>query len=369
MEYAIIAIIVITSLALGFFLNSFLSNNKNKSDNDILSKNIQHLLELQKKDWDKGQSDFKGIIDPLKENLMKLDKQVREIETKREGAYKSLEKELEQLGKFQTQLQETTYGLENALKSSSARGRWGEIKLKNIIELSGLQKHVDFFEQTTSHGDSGTIRPDLIVNMPNEGNIIIDSKAPLKAYLEANETNDKDKASDLLKEHSRAMRKFMKSLSQKSYWTQFKNSPDLVIMFIPLESALYASFEEDKDLFDDALKNKVLIVSAVSLLALLKAISFGWMQVKLDENTQLIANEGRLLYDRFIKFHLMFEDIGKKLNTAMGSYNKALGSIKSRIIPSMNRLKDMGAGSDEIQTSDLLDFESELDEQEESTLS
>tara|TARA_B110000263_G_C14869748_1_gene312425 strand:- start:22 stop:495 length:474 start_codon:yes stop_codon:yes gene_type:complete len=149
----------------------------------------------------------------------------------------------------------------------------------------------------------------------------------------------------------------MRSLSQKAYWAQFDNTPELVVMFIPLESALYSAFEQDKNLFDDALKNKVLIVSAISLLALLKAVSYGWMQVKLDENTQKIADEGRRVYERFIKFLSLFEDIGKKLNTAMGSYNKALGSMQSRIIPSMRRLKDMGAGSDEIEDSNLLDVE------------
>lgn len=363
MEYAIIVII---SLLVGFFLSAFIYNKFNSSiNNDTLSKNIEHLLELQKKDWDKGQSDFKGILEPLKENLTKLDKQVREIETKREGAYKSLEKELEQLGKFQLQLQETTYGLENALKSSSSRGRWGEIKLKNIIELAGLQKHVDFIEQTTSHGEDGIIRPDMIVNLPNGGIIIIDSKAPLKAYLDANETKDGEKENELLLDHSKSMRQFMRTLSQKSYWSQFENSPDLVVMFIPLESALYASFERDKDLFDDALKSKVLIVSAVSLLALLKAVAYGWMQVKLDENTQRIADEGRLVYDRFVKFYGLFEDIGKRLSSAMGSYNKALGSMRSRIIPSMKRLKEMGAGSDEIESSELLDIELESSEKDE----
>tara|TARA_B100001123_G_C15149401_1_gene962881 strand:+ start:39 stop:1127 length:1089 start_codon:yes stop_codon:yes gene_type:complete len=355
MEYITILAICLFSLIVGFLLSFFFTHRD--STNNHSEKNLEHLLELQRKDWEKGQSDFKGLIDPLKENLKELDKQVRDIEKKREGAYKSLEKELEQLAKFQEQLYSTTQGLENALKSSSSRGRWGEMKLKNIIELAGLQKHVDFIEQVTAHGEDGDIRPDLIVNLPNGGAIIIDSKAPLKAYLESSETNDEDKSKDLLLEHSKSMRNFMRSLSQKSYWSQFDNTPELVVMFIPLESALYSAFEQDKNLFDDALKNKVLIVSAVSLLALLKAVSYGWMQVKLDENTQKIANEGRLVYDRFIKFLSLFEDIGKKLNTAMGSYNKALGSMQSRVIPSMRRLKDMGAGSDDIEESNLLDIE------------
>tara|TARA_Y100001970_G_C14232607_1_gene859616 strand:+ start:1157 stop:2257 length:1101 start_codon:yes stop_codon:yes gene_type:complete len=362
MEYAIIVII---SLLVGVFLSTFIYNKSNNSlNNETLSKNIEHLLEIQKKDWDRGQSDFKGILEPLKGNLEKLDKQVRDMEAKREGAYKSLEKELEHLGKFQSQLQETTHGLESALRSSSSRGRWGEIKLKNIIELAGLQEHIDFVEQTTTHGKDGTIRPDMVVNLPNGGVVIIDSKAPLKAYLDANDTQDDSLKQKLLLDHSKSMRQFMKSLSNKEYWSQFSESPDLVVMFIPLESALYTSFEYDKDLFDDALKSKVLIVSAVSLLALLKAIAYGWMQVKLDENTQKIADEGRLVYDRFVKFYGMFEEIGKRLTSAMTSYNKALGSMQSRIIPSMRRLKEMGAGSDNINNSDLLDVEVSQDEKE-----
>ena len=359
MEYTIISVIsVVVGALISFFILNKL-NDKNKSN-----QNIEHLFELQKKDWEKGQSDFKGIIEPLKENLRDLDKQVRSIESKREVAYKSLEKELEQLGKYQQKLQDTTQSLENALKSSSSRGRWGEIKLRNIVELAGLQKHVDFIEQKTAHGDDGDLRPDLIINLPNGGTIIVDSKAPLKSYLEANEENNHDIIKDLLSQHSKSTRAFMRSLSQKSYWSQFENSPELVVMFVPLEAALYSAFENDKDLFDDAMKNKVLIVSAVSLLALLKAISYGWMQVKLEENTQKIADEGRLLYDRLSKFYSLFEDIGKKLNTTMGSFNKALGSMKTRVFPSVNRLKEMGAGSQDIKTSSLLDIETKLESDE-----
>jgi len=351
MEYIIISI---TAVIFGFFLSQWFINRAERNDS-----NIEHLFSLQRKDWEKGQSDFKGLLDPLKENLNKLDQQVRELETKREGAYKSLEKELEQLGKFQQQLYSTTQGLESALKSSSSRGRWGEMKLKNIIELAGLQKHVDFIEQITKHGEDGDIRPDLVVNLPNGGNIIIDSKAPLKSFLRSNESNDNDNVKDLLLDHAKSTRNFMRSLSQKSYWSQFDNSPELVVMFIPLESALYSAFEYDKNLFDDALKSKVLIVSAVSLLALLKAVSYGWMQVKLDENNQKIADEGRLLYERFTKFISLFEDIGKRLNMTVASFNKAIGSMNLRVLPSMKRLKDMGAGSEEINEGNLLDINME----------
>ena len=357
MEYSIISII---SVALGLLLYHFLLNKKEDSRSGNLSKEIKYLLEIQRKDWEKGQIDFKGVVNPLQENLKTLDKQIRDIETKREGAYKSLEKELEQLGKAQKELHNTAYDLESALRSSSTRGQWGEMKLENIAKLAGLQKNIDYSTQQTIHRDGADIRPDMIVNLPNRGFVAIDAKAPLKSYLSACESKDPDKQKEELVKHSKSTRTFMRSLYQKEYWSQFEDSPELVVMFVPLESALYAAFENDKDLFDDALKHKVLIVSAVSLLALLKSIHHGWMQVQLDENTQKIADAGRNLYDRFSKFNLMFQDIGKKLNTAQTSYNKAASSMNSRLIPSMKKLKDMGAGSDEISQSELLDVQEEI---------
>ena len=167
------------------------------------------------------------------------------METKREGAYKSLEKELEQLGRAQKELHDTAHDLESALRSSSTRGRWGEMKLKRIVELAGLQKHVDYDDQVTTQSDDSSIRPDMVVYLPNKGIIVIDSKAPLKAYLDSSEQDNPDIAKELLIKHAQATRAFMRSLHQKSYWSQFENSPELVVMFVPLESALYAAFEND----------------------------------------------------------------------------------------------------------------------------
>ena len=356
MEYSIISII---SVAIGLLLYHFLLNKNKSNDLDTVPKEFQHLLEIQRKDWEKGQVDFKGVVNPLQENLKTLDKYIRDIESKREGAYKSLEKELEQLGKAQKELHDTAYDLESALRSSSTRGQWGEMKLENIAKLAGLQKNIDYTTQQTIHRDGSDIRPDMIVNLPNRGFVAIDAKAPLKSYLNACELKDSNQQKEELLKHSKSMRTFMRSLYQKEYWSQFDNSPELVIMFVPLESALYSAFENDKDLFDDALKHKVLIVSAVSLLALLKSIHHGWMQVQLDENTQKIADAGRNLYVRFSKFNLMFQDIGKKFNTAQTAYNKAVSSMKSRLLPSMKKLKDMGAGSDEITQPELLDIQEE----------
>ena len=221
--------------------------------------------------------------------------------------------------------------------------------------------------QETIHRDGSDIRPDMIVNLPNRGCIAIDAKAPLKSYLNASESQNETIQKDELVKHSKSMRTFMRSLYQKEYWSQFENAPELVVMFVPLESALYSAFEHDKELFDDALKHKVLIVSAVSLIALLKSIHHGWMQVQLDENTQKIADAGRNLYERFSKFSLMFQDIGKKLNTTQTAFNKAASSMNARLIPSMKKLKDMGTGSEEIKTSELLDVFEESEDQNQLT--
>ena len=360
MEYSLIAIF---SFILGLLIYHFLFNKSEPVNFDGLSKDIHHLLEIQRKDWEKGQIDLKGVVNPLSENLKILDKQIREIETKREGAYKSLEKELEQLGLAQKELHTTAYDLESALRSSSTRGQWGEMKLENIAKIAGLQKNIDYTTQETIHRDGSDIRPDMIVNLPNRGCIAIDAKAPLKSYLNASESQDETIQKEELVKHSRAMRTFMRSLYQKEYWSQFENAPELVVMFIPLESALYSAFEHDKELFDDALKHKVLIVSAVSLIALLKSVHHGWMQVQLDENTQKIADAGRNLYERFLKFNLMFQDIGKKLNTTQTAFNKAASSMNARLIPSMKKLKNMGTGSEEIKTSELLDVFEESEEE------
>ena len=198
MQYAIISAIC---LILGFLLSFFFIH---KTSNNNSDKNLEHLLELQKKDWEKNQVDFKGLVEPLKGNLKDLDKYIRELESKREGAYKSLGKELEQLGIHQKELQDSTKDLKNALRSSSTRGRWGEMKLKRIVELAGLQKHVDYDDQVTTQSDDSNIRPDMVVYLPNKGTIVIDSKAPLKAYLDSSEQDNPDLAKELLIKHAQA---------------------------------------------------------------------------------------------------------------------------------------------------------------------
>lgn len=312
---------------------------------------INELLELQKKDWGIQKEAFKSMVNPLEKSLTELDRQVREMEQKREGAYQKLNHQILQLSQSYQEMQKTTFSLTQALKSTTVRGRWGEVQLRRIAEMAGMISYVDFNEQVSS----GEGRPDMVVRLPNQGLIPVDSKVPMNAYLDAQQIQDEDLRQKKLDEHARAMRGHMKTLAQKAYWSQFDRSPEFVVMVVPYDSGLTAAFERDGKLLEDALDNKVLIVSPVSLLALLKVIAYGWLQLQLAENAQKIAEQGKELYNRFVIFGGHLSDVGRKLNATVQSFNKAAGSLESRVLPSINRLKDMGAGSSKFPEINQID--------------
>lgn len=339
-----------------------LSSNSAQFLNQAREK-LSEVLELQKRDWGLHKEEFKGMVEPLGKNLEELDKQIREMEQKREGAYQGLIQQITQLGTSHQELQKTTINLTQALKSTTIRGRWGEIQLRRIVEMAGMISYVDFNEQVTV--DEG--RPDMLIHLPNQGIIPVDSKAPMNAYLESQEIADEDNRQRKLEEHAKAMRNHMKSLSQKAYWSQFPRSPEFVVLVVPYDSGLTAAFERDGKLLEDALQNKVLIVSPVSLLALLKVIAYGWLQLQLAENAQKIADQGKELFSRFVTFSGHLGEMGRKLNLTVQSYNKSVGSLESRIIPSIQRLKEMGAGSAEIPEVSQIDLQArELPQPEDS---
>ncbi len=315
---------------------------------------LGEVLELQKRDWGLQKEEIKNLVDPLGKNLDELDKQIRELEQKREGAYQTLLQQVTQMGISHQELQKTTHYLTQALKSTTVRGRWGELQLRRIAEMAGMISYVDFDEQVAA--EEG--RPDMIIHLPKEGLIPVDSKAPMNAYLEAMEIADEEMRRRKLEEHARSMRNHMKLLSQKAYWSQFPRSPEFVVMVVPYDPGLTAAFERDGTLLEDALKHKVLIVSPVSLLALLKVVAYGWLQLQLAENAERIAEQGKELYSRFVTFAGHLSEMGKKLNTTVHSYNKAVGSLESRILPSVQRLKEMGAGSGELPEIEPIESQS-----------
>lgn len=304
---------------------------------DALQANSEALTKRTK-------GDLESVVDPLKENLKTLDGYVRELESTRKGAYESLQQQLTQLGNTHARLQETTTSLTQALKSPTVRGRWGELQLRRVVELAGMTRHVAFDEQAST--ESG--RPDMIVRLPNEAVLPIDSKVPLDAYLAAATATDEQLRKQNLAQHAKAMRERIKELGQKQYWEQFERAPDFVVMFIPNEACLGAAFENDPDLLEYAIAKKVLVSSPVNLLALLRAVAYGWQQHQIADNAIKIAREGQELFNRLKKFVDHLADVGKSLKRLVDGYNRAMASLDKRLLPAVRRFQDMGLSTKEL---------------------
>ena len=310
----------------------------------------------------RAKGDLKSLVDPLKENLTSLDGYVRDLESARKGAYESLQQRLSQLGETHAKLQETTTTLTQALKSPTVRGRWGELQLRRVVEMAGMVNHVSFDEQATT--ESG--RPDMIAHLPNKGILPIDSKVPLESYLAAMETTDERQRKLKLDQHAKAMRERVKELGLKQYWDQFDKAPDFVVMFVPNEACLGAAFEKDPGLLEYAIGKKVLVSSPVNLLALLRAVAYGWQQHQITDNAIKIAKEGQELYNRLMTFVDRLADVGKNLKKSVESYNRALGSLDKRLLPAVRRFQEMGLATTEldapreieVQPTALMSFES-----------
>ena len=311
---------------------------------------LESLLKQVRGDWGTHKEQLKGLVDPLSKALETMDNQVRAMEQKREGAYQTLGEQLRSLGDAQTQLRQSTVRLEQSLKSSTARGRWGELQLRRVVELAGMTKHVDFSEQVS--GEQG--RPDMIVRLPNEGILPIDAKAPAAAYLDAMNLEGEPRAQKLI-EHAKAMRSRVQELSRKAYMDQFEKAPEIVVMFIPFESALSAAFEQDPELLEYGIQQRILVASPVTLLALLRSAAFGWQQYHIAENARLIADQGRELYFRFLNVIKPIADTGDKLSKAVDAYNQAIGSMESRLMPALRKLKDSVVASEETPSLEPLE--------------
>lgn len=300
----------------------------------------------------RAKEDLKGVLTPFQEKLASLDGYVRELEQKREGAYESLNTQIKDLKETHRQLHESTTNLRAALKSPTARGRWGEIQLRRVVEMAGLERHVDFDEQAT---DGAEGRPDMVVRLPGGGTLPIDAKVPLSAYLSAMETEDDDQRRRHLAAHAQALKARVRELSLKAYWEQFEATPGFVVMFVPNEACLGAAFQEDAELFEYATEKKVLVCSPVNLYALLKAVAFGWQQREMTDNAREIAAQGQDLYNRLGKFVGLYSDIGKNLERSVNAFNKATGSLDSRLVPAMRRFRELGVGTDGIEEPAPLD--------------
>ena len=289
-------------------------------------------------------TETKSLLDPVATQMNELRNAVTALQsnyTNTVGVTQTISKQIDSLN-------QTTSALQSALKSSSARGAWGEQQLRNVIELAGMLPYCDFLEQTTVTSNDKTQRPDAVIKLPNDGCVVIDSKTPLDAYLRAQETSDATLHQQLLNEHAKALAGHAKVLADKKYFQQFDRTPEYTIMFIPGESFLADALRADASLLEVAMRSRVLIASPVNLLALLLAVAKGWQAFQIAENAEKIAAIGRELYERVDTVLESVEKTGRGLETAIGAYNKMVGSIEGRMLSTLRKFKDVGVTSSEL---------------------
>jgi DNA recombination protein RmuC len=323
---------------------------------DVLKANSSEFLKLAESNFqilhsrssgqlEQREKAVESMVKPIREALDKTDQHIRRMEKEREAAFGSLTQHLKHMALTQEQLQGETRNLVKALRRPEVRGQWGEMTLKRLAELAGMVEHCDFEQQRSVDTENGKQRPDMVVRMPGGREIIVDAKAPMDAYLGAVEAQDDSSRALEIQRHARNLRDRVRELSGKGYWQQFPQSPDFVVLFVPGDQFLSAALEVDPRLLEDAMAAKVVLTTPSSLVALLRAVAYGWRQEALAENAEHIRTVGEELYDRLSTFAEHLGKLGNHLGRSVESYNKAVGSFDGRVLPGARKFRDMGIRS------------------------
>ncbi|HEY5838320.1 MAG TPA: DNA recombination protein RmuC, partial [Pyrinomonadaceae bacterium] len=317
---------------------------------------LEKFQATAKGDLDQRQQAIDQLVKPLKESLEKVDGKIGEIEKARAGAYAELREQVRGLATSQLQLQAETGNLVKALRTPHIRGRWGEIQLRRVVELAGMVQYCDFNEQANVTTEDGRIRPDVIVRLPGNRCIVVDAKVPFEAFYQSISATDDGIRVECLKEHARLVRTHIGHLSRKSYWESVQPTPEFVLLFLPGENFYSAALEQDPKLIEDGINQRVIIATPTTLIALLKAISYGWQQEQRAANADEVGKLGKELYDRLRTFVNYFADIGRNLDRALESYNKGVGSLEARVMVTARKFKERGAiAGEEIEIIDSVD--------------
>lgn len=325
---------------------SDLANQSLKSNSEnflrLAEQNLAAQHERAKRELGTREQAVENLVKPIKDALHQSQQQILALEKSRSEAYGDIKSQLAAMQTGQQSLTQETQNLVNALRRPEVRGRWGEITLRRLVELAGMVEHCDFQEQVHTSNDEKIIRPDMIVRMPDQRELVVDVKTPLDAYLEAVEAKDDTQRKLQLERHARNVRDHVRKLASKSYWEQFSRSPEFVILFIPGDQFLSAALNEDPDLIESALSQQIILATPTSFVALLKAVAYGWRQLALADNAEEIRRLAEDLYGRLGTFAGHMNKVGKQLASSVENYNRAVGSLERKVLPGARKFVELG---------------------------